>query len=75
MILVGERDRDVGKCGCRVCWSERRTAAGDLPFPESIHRPFIVCDVCGNKRCPHGTDHRLLCTNSNEAGQKGSDYE
>lgn len=36
---------------------------------------FIVCALCGNKRCPHATDHRLACTNSNEPGQKGSNYE
>lgn len=35
---------------------------------------MIVCDKCGNKRCPHATDHNLECTNSNEAGQKGSRY-
>ena len=36
---------------------------------------FIVCPTCGNKRCPHATDHNLQCTNSNEPGQKGSRYE
>lgn len=35
---------------------------------------FIVCDTCGNKRCPHATDHRLGCTNSNDPGQLGSRY-
>lgn len=25
-------------------------------------------------RCPHGTDHNLRCTNSNEPGQEGSRY-
>lgn len=33
------------------------------------------CDICGNKRCPRGTDHRNACTNSNEPGQPGSHYE
>ena len=36
---------------------------------------FIVCPICGNKRCPKATDHNLACTNSNEPGQKGSRYE
>jgi hypothetical protein len=36
---------------------------------------FIVCSICGNKRCPHATDHRNACTNSNEPGQKGSSWE
>jgi hypothetical protein len=35
---------------------------------------MILCAICGNKRCPHATDHRLACTNSNEPGQAGSDY-
>jgi hypothetical protein len=36
---------------------------------------MILCPTCGNKRCPHATDHDLACTNSNEPGQKGSAYE
>ena len=35
---------------------------------------FIVCPTCGNKRCPHATDHNLECTNSNEPNQPGSRY-
>jgi hypothetical protein len=35
---------------------------------------MIVCAECGNKRCPHSTDHRLDCTGSNEPGQEGSRY-
>lgn len=35
---------------------------------------MIVCPTCGNKRCPHATDHNLPCTNSNEPGQEGSRY-
>jgi hypothetical protein len=33
---------------------------------------MIVCPLCGNKRCPHASDHRNACTNSNESGQPGS---
>lgn len=36
---------------------------------------MVVCSKCGNKRCPHATDHKLDCTNSNAPGQKGSAYE
>ena len=32
---------------------------------------FNVCKKCGNKRCPHATDHNYECTNSNEVGQIG----
>ena len=35
---------------------------------------MVVCDTCGNKRCPHATDHNFACTNSNEPGQTGSMY-
>lgn len=36
---------------------------------------MALCSVCGNKRCPHATDHRNACTGSNESGQAGSIYE
>lgn len=36
---------------------------------------MILCPTCGNKRCPHATNHELACTNSNEPGQAGSAYE
>ncbi len=35
---------------------------------------MICCTECGNKRCPHSTDHTLACTGSNESGQEGSRY-
>ncbi|CAB4172456.1 hypothetical protein UFOVP935_22 [uncultured Caudovirales phage] len=34
----------------------------------------VKCLACGNKRCPHATDHRNACTNSNDPGQPGSAY-
>lgn len=40
---------------------------------EGMSRMFL-CPTCGNKRCPHATDHRELCTNSNDTGQQGSRY-
>lgn len=49
---------------CRTCLSEK----GMLPTT------FIACPVCGNKRCPRATDHRLECTGSNKPGQPGSVY-
>lgn len=36
---------------------------------------MIVCQLCGNKRCPHATDCSLECTRSNEVGQQGSAYQ
>lgn len=35
---------------------------------------MLACKLCGNKRCPHATDHDLACTGSNEPGQAGSRY-
>lgn len=59
-------------CGCFAC-------IGDKPAYEGARLTvgmtrMIVCAVCGNKRCPHSTDHRLPCTGSNEPGQPGSRY-
>ncbi len=54
-----------GPMCCRRCDEETMP---DRP------RRFIVCQTCGNKRCPHATDHRLSCTYSNRSGQPGSAY-
>jgi len=35
---------------------------------------MLVCPICGNKRCPHASDHTLACTGSNEPNQPGSVY-
>ena len=53
------------KCNCRRCMPKKQLM--DYPM-------MIVCSICGNKRCPHATDHEYDCTNSNEPGQKGSYY-
>ena len=64
------------KCGCYECIK----ASGELcPFAGSLgilkaDNSFIVCPKCGNKRCPHATNHELECTGSNEPGQPGSRY-
>jgi hypothetical protein len=51
----------MNTCSCRSCNTNSRHL-------------FIVCQVCGNKRCPKATDHELACTGSNEPGQAGSFY-
>lgn len=67
-VLAGRKGKT--DCQCQRCWSENKP-----DFPGGItSRPFIVCGICGNKRCPHATDHRLECTGSNEPGQPGSSY-
>lgn len=58
-------------CGCSACdeaW--RRTQ----PFIVQLVRQMIVCELCGNKRCPHAAHHDNVCTRSNEPGQPGSGY-
>lgn len=40
-----------------------------------MYQTMILCETCGNKRCPHANDKAMDCTNSNDPGQKGSAYE
>lgn len=53
----------VSACGCETC---RPITLSDMRM--------VLCSICGNKRCPHATDHRNVCGNSNEPGQPGSSY-
>lgn len=53
-------------CHCESC---------DPIKPDGSNARMIVCAICGNKRCPHATNHRNACTGSNEPGQPGSSYE
>jgi len=59
------------RCFCYNCNKDRKTEQG---WPWVATR-MILCPKCGNKRCPHSTDHNLECTDSNEPGQPGSRYE
>ena len=72
--LVSKFDKqefDQYRCFCYNCNKDRKDASG---FPYILTR-MIVCPTCGNKRCPHSTDHNLECTNSNDPGQPGSRYQ
>jgi hypothetical protein len=61
------------ECHCETCDPIRvEFVDGAL---HSTNMRMIVCAICGNKRCPHATDHRNACTNSNAAGQPGSSWE
>lgn len=64
-------------CGCLMCFSERREAnKAKLLFASPMDAGWrYSCELCGNKRCPHHTDHRLACTASNSTGQPGSAYQ
>ena len=60
-------------CGCFRCLRER-IANPDDHGARTIYARMIVCPTCGNKRCPHATDHMFACTASNAPGQVGSRY-
>lgn len=68
-------------CYCRQCRTERqeiRTVSltghdlTTLPLGAGQFVGMITCETCGNKRCPHATDHRHACTDSNASRQLGS---
>lgn len=69
-----------GLCGCMKCHEARMQklrAENKISFFDSLPGPQApgwryACEICGNKRCPHHSDHTLACTNSNEPGQPGS---
>lgn len=46
-------------CECLRCLRERGNTVGGLPVEATR---MIVCPTCGNKRCPHASDHRHACT-------------
>jgi hypothetical protein len=58
-------------CRCRQCIKDRGDNLNGISLEKVM---MIVCETCGNKRCPHATNHRYACTDSNEPGQFGSAY-
>ena len=66
------------ECGCFRCQDKRRENLSAeewfraLPGMDAHFR--YACEICGNKRCPHHTDHTLACSGSNSPGQPGSIY-
>lgn len=68
---TAEQQVEKTSCYCYNCNKDRLDESGRLPYTATR---MIVCPQCGNKRCPHSTDHNLPCTNSNEPGQPGSRY-
>lgn len=67
---------DCGRChSCLLGKTIRMRLKDDtyLDMPV-VGTRMITCAHCGNKRCPSATDHRFVCTGSNEPGQEGSRY-
>lgn len=60
-----------GGCFCWNCNYDETEPVTGLPY---VMTQMILCPSCGNKRCPHATDHRFACTGSNEPGQSGSRF-
>jgi Zn finger protein HypA/HybF involved in hydrogenase expression len=71
--VFGKKKQTVEKpnCYCYNCLKDYIEPGQIFPYVTSR---MIVCPECGNKRCPHATNHNLPCTNSNEPGQPGSRY-
>ena len=65
------------KCWCYECRKNDVVSYLDEDKKFPITYPMsrmILCPQCGNKRCPHATNHEYACTNSNQPGQPGSRY-
>ena len=43
--------------------------------PHSVEMRMILCEVCGDKRCPHAADHRNECVGTGAQKKGGSDAE
>lgn len=67
-ILASKAESVKGDCACEACKPQATAFT-----PENMR--MIVCAICGNKRCPHATNHKNPCSGSNEPGQKGSSWE
>lgn len=47
----------------------------ELGLDNPVIYRMVVCVKCSNKRCPHSTNHKFECSNSNEPNQPGSRYQ
>lgn len=65
------------ECLCIKCCDARRATIKSDNWQHYLAMTSFgnfryACEICGNKRCPHHSDHSLKCTGSNEPGQPGS---
>jgi Zn finger protein HypA/HybF involved in hydrogenase expression len=66
---ITQASEEIGGYELPTCWCA--TCDPNIGFRTRM----VLCPNCGNKRCPHATNHELACSGSNEPGQKGSSYE
>ena len=52
-------DAEVTACQCVKC----------RPSPYIFSDFRYACEICGNKRCPHHSNHELACTGGNKPNQ------
>ena len=72
VTLDGMREaHGIEGCGCFTCVDE---VISKRESPYDMMYPMVVCEECGNKRCPKATYHNNECTKSNKSGQPGSRY-
>lgn len=64
----------TAECVCHRCIREHQIESPMMKGMPLSCCVMILCPTCGNKRCPHASDHDLDCTGSNEPGQPGSVY-
>lgn len=68
----GDPAKPPPECLCHACIKEHDIRSPSMPYAALSVSIMIVCEICGNKRCPHANDHRNECTRSNEPNQVGS---
>lgn len=62
-------------CGCYCCLLKVPSPFQSGLSNSAARDMFVVCRLCGNKRCPHATHHARPCSGSNEPGQDGSRFK
>ena len=69
---------DLWQVSLSEAWRRTLIERAEAEQSKGIALPMqfmVVCSKCGNKRCPHAADKKNECTNSNEPGQRRSNYE
>lgn len=83
-LVQAGNDSSTGFERAQSALSAKQPGEGDTNWPDPTAKPnplcgcsecnprawwMVVCGICGNKRCPHASDHRFQCSGSNAVGQ------